>query len=144
LRHRRTALEELQHLLHLTTEEESGILAPNRMRLGITPCSATFISSWELLSPARQVVPTTHELERSSSDMPDPLCEDAQAPVPGLVHRYADHAQLADAGIPLGSETVLLAGINDDHAATVSADQVEGRPRLPVVEREPSGLGESR
>ena len=95
LRHRLTTLEELQQLLHLTPEEERGILATHRMRLGITPYFASLINPWDPNCPLRrQVVPTTHELETSSCDMPDPLREDAQSPVPGLVHRYPDRVLL--------------------------------------------------
>lgn len=95
LRHRLTTLEELQQVLSLTPEEEEGILATNRMRVAITPYFASLIHPRDPNCPLRrQVVPTVHELERSPYDLADPLNEDSQSPVPGLVHRYPDRVLL--------------------------------------------------
>lgn len=95
LRHRLTTLEELREVLQLTPEEEQGILATSRMRMAITPYFASLIDPVDPNCPLRrQVVPTIHELEKSPCDLADPLNEDAQSPVPGLVHRYLDRVLL--------------------------------------------------
>ncbi|ACL04287.1 lysine 2,3-aminomutase YodO family protein [Desulfatibacillum aliphaticivorans] len=39
---------------------------------------------------ARQVIPSAEELSDASLS-PDPLCEEDQSPVPGLIHRYPHH-----------------------------------------------------
>jgi lysine 2,3-aminomutase len=95
LRHRLTTLEQLQQLLQLTPQEEWGIQAANRMRLAITPHFASLLDPEDPNCPLRrQVVPTVRELDRSISDLADPLNEDGQSPVPGLVHRYPDRVLL--------------------------------------------------
>ena len=95
LRHRLITLEQLQQVLSLTPEEGKGILATNRMRMAITPYFASLMDPADPNCPLRrQVVPTIHELEKSPHDLADPLNEDAQSPVPGLVHRYPDRVLL--------------------------------------------------
>lgn len=43
---------------------------------------------------ARQFVPTAAELIQRPEDLPDPIGDDAHAPVPGLTHRYPDRVIL--------------------------------------------------
>lgn len=63
--------------------------------MAITPYFASLMDPRNPNCPLRrQVVPTVHELEKSPYDLADPLNEDAQSPVPGLVHRYPDRVLL--------------------------------------------------
>ena len=95
MRHRLTTLQELQHLLQLIPEEELAILARDRMRMAITPYFASLLNPSDANCPLRrQVVPSIHELDRLTCDLSDPLNEDGQSPVPGLVHRYPDRVLL--------------------------------------------------
>ena len=95
LRHCLTTIDELRQVLKLSPEEEQGILARNRMRFAITPHFASLMDPNDPMCPIRrQVVPTIQELESSDQDFIDPLREEAQSPVPGLVHRYPDRVLL--------------------------------------------------
>jgi lysine 2,3-aminomutase len=59
--------------------------------LSITPYYASLLDRGDPDQPLRRtVVPTVHELARSPGEAGDPLAEDADSPVPGLVHRYPD------------------------------------------------------
>lgn len=92
MRHRITELEQLKMVIRMTPEEEEGVRAVLcRLRMSITPYFASLMDPEDPECPIRrQVVPTAKELEFSEADMSDPLSEDAQSPVPGLVHRYPD------------------------------------------------------
>src|SRR6266516_4202103 len=68
----------------------------------------------------RQYVPDLQELEVHDG-LVDSLAEDANSPVPNVTHpddltppAGRARGMLADAGIPLGCQTVLLRGVNDD------------------------------
>jgi lysine 2,3-aminomutase len=92
VRNRITTLEELKRVLPLTPEEEEGVIGASRaFRMAITPYFASLMDPWDAHCPIRrQVVPTAQELHTSPADLEDPLSEDADSPVPGLVHRYPD------------------------------------------------------
>jgi lysine 2,3-aminomutase len=92
VRNRVTKLDDLKRVLVLTPEEEEGVIGAGRaFRMAITPY---FLSLMDVQDPTcpirRQVVPTVHELRFDQSDLEDPLGEEADSPVPGLVHRYPD------------------------------------------------------
>lgn len=92
VRNRITDVETLKQIIRLTEEEEAGIKKTlERMRMGITPYYALLMDERDPHCPVRmQAVPTIHETHHCASDMADPLHEDADAPVPGLTHRYPD------------------------------------------------------
>jgi len=92
VRNRITKLDELKRVLRLTPEEEAGVMGASRaFRMAITPYFASLIDPEDTNCPIRrQVVPTARELHASKADLEDPLGEDADSPVPGLVHRYPD------------------------------------------------------
>jgi lysine 2,3-aminomutase len=95
LRHRICNLQQLRTLLQPTPSEEQAILSSSRMRMAITPYFASLLDPQNPDCPLRrQVVPTLHELDHSDCDLTDPLNEDGQSPVPGLVHRYPDRVLL--------------------------------------------------
>jgi lysine 2,3-aminomutase len=96
LRHRVTTLEQLKEILALTEDEIEGIKnSKGRLALAVTPY---FVSLMDPLNPncpiRRQAIPRMEECHLSKSDMVDPLGEDKDSPVPGLVHRYPDRVLL--------------------------------------------------
>ncbi|MDR1625897.1 MAG: KamA family radical SAM protein [Spirochaetia bacterium] len=92
LANRVTSLDRLGQMLHLTdTETQVFRDRPDAVPLSITPYYAS------LLDPAnpsqalrRCVVPTVFENLLSPGETRDPLGEENDSPVPGLVHRYPD------------------------------------------------------
>ncbi len=82
----------LKTMLRLS-DEESAALENNGtvLPLSITPYYMSLLSPDNPNQPLRRtVVPTPHELVRSPGEADDPLGEEGQSPVPGLVHRYPD------------------------------------------------------
>lgn len=92
VRNRITTVEELGKIINLSDEEGQRIektLA--KFRMGITPYYALQMDKDDPRCPVRmQAVPVISETHVGASDMDDPLHEDADAPVPGLTHRYPD------------------------------------------------------
>ncbi len=63
----------------------------DRLPVGITPYYASTINPNDPADPVRKtMVPVETEFEMSAGEQADPLGEDADMPVPGLVHRYPD------------------------------------------------------
>jgi len=92
VRNRITGVEMLSRILWLSHEEEAAINARGgAIPLNITPYYASLLDPMDPdQSLRRMVVPVTAEFERSDDESEDPLCEDHDSPVPGLVHRYPD------------------------------------------------------
>jgi lysine 2,3-aminomutase len=95
-RNRIRNLSQLDSMLVLTEEErkalsDSGSMLP----VGITPYYMSLVSRTDAAQPLRRtVVPTSREFLRSTGEADDPLGEDHDSPVPGLVHRYPDRVLL--------------------------------------------------
>lgn len=68
----------------------------NKFPMSITPYYLSLIKTDELENDPifRQSFPVIDELEIQSTDMADPLHEEADSPVPGLTHRYPDRVLL--------------------------------------------------
>ncbi len=96
LRHRLTDLDQFSRVLRLTPEEEEGILrSEGRMALSVTPYFASLMDPFDPRDPIRmQAIPTAQEFDIDAEDQRDPLAEDEDSPVPGLVHRYPDRVLL--------------------------------------------------
>ncbi len=96
LRHRVNSPEQLKKVIEMTPEEEAGVRATcQRLRMSITPYFASLMDAQDANCPIRrQVVPTADELVVQPDELRDPLSEDADSPVPGLVHRYPDRVLL--------------------------------------------------
>ena len=93
LKHRVTTVTELQRLLPtLTPEEYAGaLLADTKLAIAITPYFFNLIDPQDEECPIRrQVVPRIEETHTAPWEMADPCGEEADSPVPGLVHRYPD------------------------------------------------------
>jgi lysine 2,3-aminomutase len=91
LSHRLNSIEDLEKVINLTPSEVRALASPDHFRVDITPYFATLMDPDDSWCPIRrQVVPTDLELVPFEAEMGDSLAEDAQSPVPGLVHRYPD------------------------------------------------------
>lgn len=85
-------VEKLAEIIPLTPEEiEAGKATQDEYKFSTTPYYATLIDPDNPECPIRlQTIPDLKEMARAPADMRDPLGEDANSPVPGLVHRYPD------------------------------------------------------
>jgi lysine 2,3-aminomutase len=85
-------VEKLAEIVPLSPEEmEAGRVTKDEYKFSTTPYYATLIDPDNPECPIRlQTVPNRREMERGPADMRDPLAEDENSPVPGLVHRYPD------------------------------------------------------
>jgi lysine 2,3-aminomutase len=93
LRHRIRTCGELGRLLDLTSDEYSAeAFHTSTMPLAITPYYAALLDpAWNKDQTLRKaVIPLCDEYLRSPGEEEDPLGEDLDSPVPGLVHRYPD------------------------------------------------------
>jgi lysine 2,3-aminomutase len=92
LRNRITSLSELGRLLCLSQDEYNAV-SDQEMSLpvAITPYYASLLDEFDPAQALRRaVVPTTAEHRQLPGEAEDPLGEDHDSPVPGLVHRYPD------------------------------------------------------
>jgi lysine 2,3-aminomutase len=94
--HRIQSILQLRRFLDLSPEETDALGDLSvKLPLGITPYYMSLISREDPESPLRKtVVPTVHEFFKAPEEADDPLCEDCQSPVAGLVHRYPDRVLL--------------------------------------------------
>jgi lysine 2,3-aminomutase len=91
LKNRLNSIEDLEDIIQLSPEEREGLSAPHHFRVDITPYFAQLMDPTDLNCPIRrQVIPLGRELQQFEGMMADSLAEEAQSPVPGLVHRYPD------------------------------------------------------
>jgi len=96
LRNRIRSLDQIRHMLTLSPEETQALTQHgNLLPASITPHYMGLVSPHDPTQPIRRtVIPTVHETVRSAGEADDPLCEEGQSPVPGLVHRYPDRVLL--------------------------------------------------
>lgn len=92
LRNRIKDLATLERLLAPTADEAQTVAElADRLPVGITPYYASLIDPSDPADPIRKtMVPVQAEFETSPGEQADPLGEDHDMPVPGLVHRYPD------------------------------------------------------
>jgi lysine 2,3-aminomutase len=91
LKNRLNSIEDLEDIIQLSPEEREGLGAPHHFRVDITPYFAQLMDPTDLNCPIRrQVIPLGRELQPFEGMMADSLAEEAQSPVPGIVHRYPD------------------------------------------------------
>ncbi len=85
-------VEKLSEIVPLSEEEmEAGRATAGEYKFSTTPYYATLIDPNNLECPIRlQTVPNRKEMKKGPADLRDPLAEDENSPVPGLVHRYPD------------------------------------------------------
>jgi len=92
LRNRLRRLDDVQRVLVLDEDERKTIeRIGGRLPLGVTPYYASLMDPRDPRDPIRRtMIPVSGELVRGLGEADDPLGEDADTPVPGLVHRYPD------------------------------------------------------
>nr|MBF0221023.1 KamA family radical SAM protein [Desulfobulbaceae bacterium] len=91
----RTA-DRLKTMLSLSAEEELAISGGEiKLPFSVTPYYMSLIPADDLTHPIRRaVIPTVNEMQKGPGEADDPLGEDNQSPVHGLVHRYPDRVLL--------------------------------------------------
>ncbi len=96
LRNRVTDFATLKKYIKLLPDEAAVAKAKQfSFRMAITPYYLSLIDQKDPNDPVRlQAIPRIQESSFDSSDMADPLHEDADAPVPGMTHRYPDRVLL--------------------------------------------------
>lgn len=82
----------LSGMIRLSDSERQAMMQPSgSLPVAITPYYASLIDADDPASPLRRsVVPVVDECLHTKGEEEDPLCEDADSPVPGIVHRYPD------------------------------------------------------
>ena len=92
IRNRIRDLDTLKQLINLSEDEIAAIgFSMNGLPLNITPYYASLIDRDNPEHPVRKaVVPVTAERILSCGEAEDPLGEESDSPVHGLVHRYPD------------------------------------------------------
>jgi lysine 2,3-aminomutase len=92
LRNRIRSLDQLARILDLSVDEMAAIQRrTGTLPLAITPYYASLLDPGNPSQPLRRTaVPVNDEYVRSPGEAEDPLGEDHDSPVPGLVHRYPD------------------------------------------------------
>lgn len=99
-RNRISTLEELARVVTLTQEEIEAIRRhQGALPVGITPYYASLLDAGNPQQGLRKtVIPVSGESVHTPDEADDPLGEDHDSPVPGLVHRYPDRALLLVTG----------------------------------------------
>ena len=96
VRHRIQRVTQLEQMLVLSENERSAMTrSTGSLPLAITPYYMSLLSPDDPQQPLRRsVVPTLEETIRGFGEADDPLGEESQSPVPGLIHRYPDRVLL--------------------------------------------------
>jgi len=92
LRNRIQSIESLARIIRLSEDERNAIIRHDGpLPVGITPYYASLIDEADPRQAIRRcVAPSMGEYLRAHGEADDPLGEDKDSPVPGLVHRYPD------------------------------------------------------
>ena len=92
MRNRIKDLDGLTRVVRLTDDERTAFLRhTGSLPVGISPYYASLLDKANPLQPLRRtVVMVNEEYRLDPGEADDPLNEDADSPVPGLVHRYPD------------------------------------------------------
>ncbi len=100
LRQRFQTLDSIRRFLRLSADEEQALARPDGgLAAAITPYYASLLDPDNPAQPVRRtVVPVMSERLASPGEADDPLGEDHQSPVPGLVHRYPDRVLFLSTG----------------------------------------------
>jgi lysine 2,3-aminomutase len=92
LRHRLRDLPTLERVFRLSQDERRTLIElGDRLPVGITPYYASLMDPVDPMSPLRRtMIPVGDEFSTEPGEAADPLNEDGDMPVEGLVHRYPD------------------------------------------------------
>lgn len=99
-RSRLRTFEGIAEIFRLSPDEKEGILNhKGSLPAGITPYYASLMSLEDPMEPLRRThIPVRQEYLRTPGEADDPLGEDHDTPVPGLVHRYPDRVLFLTTG----------------------------------------------
>ena len=94
MKNRITSFEQLSRFSTLSAEERAAHQSPEiHFPLSITPYYLSLFYDRDSCNPLRKsMVPQVFECLTSAAESADPLGEESQSPVEGLVHRYPDRA----------------------------------------------------
>ncbi len=100
INHRIRDLATLRGMISLSAAEETALeLNGNMLPMAVTPHYMGLVSATDPDQPLRRsVIPTVYEMRRCPGETDDPLDEEGQSPVPGLIHRYPDRVLLLATG----------------------------------------------
>ena len=100
LRKRIRTLADLERVFRLSEEERTAVAAhKGSLPVGITPYYASLLSHDDALESLRRThIPVGTEYLRTPGEADDPLGEDHDSAVPGLVHRYPDRVLFLSTG----------------------------------------------
>ena len=100
LRHRIRDLSGLARILRLSDDERSAVARhKGPLPVGITPYYASLFSESDASQPLRRThIPVSGEYLRLPGEAQDPLDEEHDVVVPGLVHRYPDRVLFLTTG----------------------------------------------
>jgi lysine 2,3-aminomutase len=100
MRHRIRSLTELSRIFRLSEDEHNAVAAhTGPLPVGITPYYASLMDLEDPSEPLRRThVTTSKEAIRMPGEADDPLGEDHDTVVPGLVHRYPDRVLFLTTG----------------------------------------------
>jgi len=91
LKNRICRSRDLEKYLILSPGEKAVMSMENLLPLSVTPYYMSLVQEADHKDPIRKsVIPTEHELIKGPGEKEDPLHEDRDSPVPGIVHRYPD------------------------------------------------------
>jgi lysine 2,3-aminomutase len=92
LHHTISTVEQLKEVLPLTAEQEAQIRRTfPKYKFAVAPYYLSLVDPNNPECPIRlQCIPSEQELHVDAGEMADPLNEDADMPVPNVVHRYPD------------------------------------------------------
>jgi len=92
LRHRIRSLAQLERIFALSVDEREAVSRhTGSLPVGITPYYASLMDRENAADPLRRThIPVGQEYLRTPGEADDPLGEDHDSAVPGLVHRYPD------------------------------------------------------
>ena len=96
VRNRIRDLEGIARILRLSSDERNAIgRHSGSLPLSVTPYYASLLSETDPRQPLRRtIVMTGDEFRRRPDEAEDPLAEDHNRPVPGVIHRYPDRVLL--------------------------------------------------
>jgi lysine 2,3-aminomutase len=96
VRHRFRTLAQIERVLDLADDEREALVQGAAMLpVGITPYYMSLLARDDADDPLRRtVVPRIAEFLKAAGEADDPLGEEHDSPVPGLVHRYPDRVLL--------------------------------------------------
>src|SRR3972149_4013986 len=95
-RNRIRTLAQIERFLTLSEDEREALVEGSSMLpVSITPYYMSLVSRDDHSQPLRStMIPSTQEFHKAPGEADDPLSEDEDSPIPGLVHRYPDRVLL--------------------------------------------------